>query len=185
MALDREEVGPGLHLPVPVEQCPPLAFGHAAPDTELNLGVAVDSAGNVYITDSSKNRVLELPAGSSTQVELSFTGLNNPWGVAVDTAGNVYVADNSKNNGRLLELAAGLSTQVELPFTGVNTPSGVAVDTAGVVYVSDYTNNRVLELAAGSTTPVELPFTGLNNPWGGWRWTPPATSTSATAITGC
>src|SRR5271155_1609148 len=38
-ALDREEVGPGLHLPVPLEQCPPLAFGHAAPDTELNLVV--------------------------------------------------------------------------------------------------------------------------------------------------
>ena len=39
MALDREEVGPGFHLPVPLEQCPPLAFGHAAPDTELHLVV--------------------------------------------------------------------------------------------------------------------------------------------------
>lgn len=58
-------------------------------------GVAVDTAGNVYVTDSDNNRVLKLPAGSNTQVELPFTGLKGPLGVAVDTAGNVYVTDNT------------------------------------------------------------------------------------------
>jgi serine/threonine-protein kinase len=44
------------------------------------LGVAVDTAGNVYVTDNSNNRVLKLQAGSSTQDVLPFTGLKNPSG---------------------------------------------------------------------------------------------------------
>jgi serine/threonine-protein kinase len=44
-------------------------------------GVAVDTAGNVYVTDTGNNRVLRLAAGSSTQSVLPFTGLNDPDGV--------------------------------------------------------------------------------------------------------
>jgi serine/threonine protein kinase, bacterial len=136
---------------------------HELPFTGLGwpMGVAVDTAGNVYVVDcgGGSERVLELPAGSTTQVELPFTGLIHPFGVAVDTAGNVYVTDT----GRVLKLPAGSTTQVELPFTGLIHPFGVAVDTAGNVYVTDYRsgNDRVLKLSAGSTTQVELPFTGL------------------------
>ncbi len=68
-------------------------------------GVAVDTAGNVYITDDNNNRVLKLPAASNTAVELPFTGLSHPEAVAVDTAGNVYVADYG--NYRVLKLPAG------------------------------------------------------------------------------
>jgi serine/threonine-protein kinase len=57
--------------------------------------VAVDSAGNLYVTDF--NRVLKLPAGPNNQVVLPFTGLNDPRGVAVDTAGTVYVANHGNN----------------------------------------------------------------------------------------
>ena len=48
------------------------------PFTGLNDpdGVAVDSAGNVYVTDTGNNRVLKLAAGSATQDVLPFTGLN-------------------------------------------------------------------------------------------------------------
>jgi DNA-binding beta-propeller fold protein YncE len=69
-------------------------------------GVAVDSGGNVYVTDS--NRVLKLPVGSSTPVELPFTGLNFLHQVAVDTAGNVYVTDTdySHSYSRVLKLPA-------------------------------------------------------------------------------
>ncbi|MGH3633026.1 MAG: protein kinase domain-containing protein, partial [Mycobacterium sp.] len=47
-------------------------------------GMAVDSAGNVYVVDERNNRVLELAAGSTTQQTLPFTGLNGPLQVAVD-----------------------------------------------------------------------------------------------------
>jgi serine/threonine-protein kinase len=65
----------------------------------------VDSAGNLYVTDSGNNRVLKLAAGSATQSVLPFTGLNSPGGVAVDSAGNLYVADQL--NRRVLKLPAG------------------------------------------------------------------------------
>jgi serine/threonine-protein kinase len=132
------------------------------------LGVAVNSAGNVYVADFRNDRVLELPAGSSNQVELPLTVLG-PQGVAVDTAGNVFVTDNSGiNNDRgVVKLPTGSNSQVTLPFT-VDVPMGVAVDSAGNVYVTDggKTKSPVLQLLAGSAHQVSLPFPGLNNPGG-------------------
>jgi serine/threonine-protein kinase len=109
-------------------------------------GVAVDTAGTVYIADCDNHRVLKLPAGSTTAVELPFTGLKCPMGVAVDTAGTVYITDLFTT--RVLKLPAGSTTAVELPFTGLNGPEGVAVDTAGTVYIIDGDNHRALKLAA-------------------------------------
>ena len=72
-------------------------------------GVAVDPAGNLYVTDTGNKRVLKLAAGSSTQTvllrrpltslasgiqaDLFNIGTFSPIGVAVDSAGNLYVAD--------------------------------------------------------------------------------------------
>jgi serine/threonine protein kinase, bacterial len=126
-------------------------------------GLAVDSAGAVYVADFN-NRVVKVAAGSNTQTVLPFTGLNYPEGVAVDGQGSVYVAD--RGNNRVLQLAAGSTTQTVLPFTDLKNPDGVAVDPAGNVYVSDTDNNRVLELAAGSRSQTVLPFTGVSVPWG-------------------
>jgi serine/threonine-protein kinase len=111
------------------------------------IGVAVDTAGNLYVSDTGNNRVLKLGAGSSTQSPLPFTGLNNPDGVAVDAAGNLYVTD--RGNNRVLKLAAGSSAATRLPFTGLQQPEGVAVDGAANLYVVDAGNNRVVKLAAG------------------------------------
>jgi serine/threonine-protein kinase len=67
--------------------------------------VAVDNAGDVYVTDSHRTgRVLELMAISNAQIELPFTGLNRSWGLAVDADRNVYVADSI--NERVLKLPA-------------------------------------------------------------------------------
>ena len=87
------------------------------PFTGLNhpRGVAVDSAGNLYITDDHNNRVLKLPWVEHPDA-LPFTGLNYPAAVAVDSAGAVYVADYG--NHRVVKLAAGSPTQSVLPFTG-------------------------------------------------------------------
>ena len=52
--------------------------------------MAVDAAGSVYVTDRD-NRVVKLPAGSSTQTVLPITGLASPSGMAVDAAGSVHM----------------------------------------------------------------------------------------------
>jgi streptogramin lyase len=143
----------------------------ALPFTDLRLphGVAVDGAGNVYVTDTHTNRVLKLAAGSNTQTVLPFTGLDlsdggvidaDTAGIAVDTAGDVYVTDSGHN--RVLKLAAGSTTQSVLPFRRVSIPRGVAVDTAGTVYVVDF-NGRIVKLAPGSSTQTALPSTGGGN----------------------
>jgi serine/threonine-protein kinase len=126
-------------------------------------GLAVDSAGAVYVADFN-NRVVKLTAGSTSQTVLPFTGLNYPEGVAVDGQGSVYLAD--RGNNRVLKLPAGANAAVVLPFTGLKNPDGVAVDSAGNVYVTDTDNNRVLMLPAGSTTQTVLPFAGVAVPWG-------------------
>jgi len=112
-------------------------------------GVAVDGAGNVYVADHNNDRVVKLPAGSTAQVELPFTGFSGqapPNDVAVDSTGNVYAVDGLHQ--RILELVAVSSTQVELPFgTGPgNGEGGVAVDATGNLYVAD--PHRVLKLPA-------------------------------------
>ena len=76
------------------------------PFTEFSdpKGIAVDSAGSVYVVDGGHERVLTLAAGSDTQTEVPFAGLGNPWAVAVDGAGNVYVAD--RGTAQIVKLAA-------------------------------------------------------------------------------
>ena len=88
-----------------------LAAGSSTPTLlpftldSLPSGLAVDRAGDVYVTDGIGRKVLRFAAGSSTPTVLPFTYLYLPTGVAVDSAGNVYVADTDLN--AVVKLAAG------------------------------------------------------------------------------
>jgi serine/threonine-protein kinase len=81
------------------------------PFTDLYMlrGVAVDGAGNLYVTDPGNQRVLKLAVGATTQTMLPFDGLHDPAGVAVDGSGSLYVTDggNIRFNNRVLKLPAG------------------------------------------------------------------------------
>jgi serine/threonine-protein kinase len=63
--------------------------------------IAVDSRGTVYALEYPK-RVLALPAGATSAVQLPFQGLQDPNGLAVDASGAVYDADGTSN--RVLKL---------------------------------------------------------------------------------
>ncbi|MBJ8344307.1 serine/threonine-protein kinase PknD [Antrihabitans sp. YC2-6] len=128
----------------------------------LVVDIAVDSSGNVYVTDAQNSRVLMLANGVGQQVVLPFDDLVDPTGVAVNEAGDVFVADSG--NSRVLELAAGSDTAVTLPFRGLSYPVGIALNDAGDVFVADNGNNRVVKLATGSSDQVVLPFDGLQYP---------------------
>jgi sugar lactone lactonase YvrE len=74
----------------PARQCD---HGSAAVDADLNQpeGVAVDSAGNVYVADTGDNEVRRIsPDGTITTLA---SGLHHPFAVTVDSGGNVYIAD--------------------------------------------------------------------------------------------
>ena len=163
-----------------------LSGGSSSPSTRQiespfprdNLSrVAVDSSGNVYVTDETSNQVLKLTAGSSTPTALPLTGLDHPASVAIDARGTVYVVD--RLDDRVLQLAEGSGTPTALP---VPAPAGVAVDSVGTVYVSaipDQGPARVLKFSPGSTAATALPFTGVKPPLV-WRSTTPVPCTSPT-----
>jgi uncharacterized protein (TIGR03437 family) len=90
-------------------------------------GVAVDAAGNVYISDTLNNRIrMVTPNGIITTVvgtgAQNYTGdgglattatLNHPAGISIDSVGNVYIADNGNNAIR--QYAPPASTAGSLP----------------------------------------------------------------------
>ncbi len=143
------------------------------PTSGLNnpQGIAVDSAGDVFIADELNSRVVELPqtaTGYGPQTTLPASGLLYPYGVAVDSAGDVFIAD--AGNSRVVELpltATGYGPQTTLPTSGLLAPPGVAVDSSGDVFIAAYANSIVVELpktATGYGPQVTLPFTGLSSP---------------------
>lgn len=109
-------------------------------------GIAVDAGGNIYISDTSNNRVLKetLSGGSYSESEIG-SGLSSPVGIAVDGGGNVYIADSGNNRILLETLTDGAYVQSVVVNSNLYMPFGVAVDASGSVYVADTYNNRLLK----------------------------------------
>lgn len=132
-------------------------------------GTAVDSAGNIYISDFNNNTIRKISMGMVTTfagspgVAGSFdaTGtnalFNGPEGLAVDAAGNVYVADSGNDTIRKITPGGAVTTFAGSPGiagstngTGTNAlfdaPAGVAVDLSSNVYVADYGNHVIRKI---------------------------------------
>ncbi|MGO8772768.1 MAG: hypothetical protein ACLQHT_00725 [Terracidiphilus sp.] len=143
---------------------PQVVFGPGGAQTSVGRefispeGVAVDAAGNVYVTDIGLQEVFKItPRGIQTTVG---SGLEVPAGVAVDGAGNVYITD-SQSIAVYKVTPGGVQTTVG---RGWAWPSGVAVDGAGNVYVSDPFIDAVYKVTPGGAhTTVG---SGYNTPAG-------------------
>ena len=131
--------------------------GGPATSAQLNqaAGVAVDRAGNLFISEVYNYRIREVfPDGIITTVAGNgipgFSGdggpatnaqLNGPDGIAVDGAGNLYIADVW--NSRIRKVSpAGVITSV-IPLEGSSGVYGVAVDNSGNIYIADNFSNAV------------------------------------------
>lgn len=142
------EVGTnGCCLPVQVAmEAPGSNAPKALPFQHLDVaaGMAVDSAGNLYVGDGRGKRVLKLTPGASSPSELPFHGLRSVIDIAVDAKGAVYVVDGQQH--QILKLDPGSSTPTVLPFSGLTRPVSVAIGPHGEVYVVDDGNRRVVKL---------------------------------------
>ena len=133
-------------------------------------GVAVDGAGNVYVTDSGNSAVKKIPySGGSygTPVTLG-SGFVGPFGVAVDGAGNVFFSDGLGYWVKEIPYSDGSYGAPVTLASGFGRASQIAVDSAGNVYVADSGNSAVAKIpySGGSYgTPVTL-GSGFNLPWG-------------------
>jgi sugar lactone lactonase YvrE len=146
-------------------------------------GVAVDSAGNLYVTDAdvdsktatirkiTADGVVTTLAGTAGMVgTVDGTGaaarFNVPSGVAVDSTGNVYVADTNNHEIRKVTAAGVVTTLAGKAGMGTfgdgtgaaarfDFPSSLAINSAGDLYVADQGNQTIRKVtAAGVVTTL-------------------------------
>lgn len=146
------------------------------------LGLAADSAGNVYFTDGNNNRVRKI---SSTGLISTVAGggagnfggdggqavgasLNIPSDIAFDSAGNLYIADSGNNRIRKVDTTGVITTVAGTANNGfsgdsgpavqamLNYPWGLTTDSAGGVYIADRANSRIRQISASFVAAPSL-----------------------------
>jgi DNA-binding beta-propeller fold protein YncE len=143
------------------------------------VDVAIDSVGNLFISDSGNHRVRMVdPDGIITTVAGSgardFDGDSKrgrasamtPSGIALDGAGGLLVADAGNHRIRRVDLLTGITTTLAGRANGfggdgglalgarLNSPSGIAVSRSGDVFIAD-SGNRRIRMISGATGVIE------------------------------
>ncbi|HEB35182.1 MAG TPA: PEGA domain-containing protein [Candidatus Aminicenantes bacterium] len=113
--------------------------------------VAVDSSGNVYVTDSTNHRIQKFTSDGTFLINWGSNGSGDgqfsfPYGVAVDSSNYVYVVDYG--NHRVQKFTSGGTYVTQWGSNGSGDgqffyPQGIAVDNIGYVYVCDAGNDRM------------------------------------------
>ncbi len=142
---------------------------------DLPGGLAIDSAGNLYVADQAYSLIRKItPSGNVTTIAgwgygyADGNGKNarfaDPWDVAVDPNGNLYVADTYNEVIRKIDTSGNVTTFAGIAGTAgyvdgpaasaeFNYPAGVAVAADGSIYVADQDNNRIRKIdTSGNVT---------------------------------
>jgi len=133
-------------------------------------GVAIDSSGSLYVSDTGNHQICKVTAGGSISI-VAGTGaagvtsgdggpatqasIQQPYGLAFDAAGNLYFADRAANRVRkitpngIISTFAGNGKAAESGDGGpaaqaaLYGPWGLAIDPAGNVYIADNFGNAL------------------------------------------
>jgi sugar lactone lactonase YvrE len=160
-----------------------------AAELDSPAGVAVDSAGDIFIADSNNQRVREVAAATGIIATIAGTGvagfggdggtataarLDLPTAMALDAAGNLYIADTVNHRVRRITVATGAITSVAgngvegyagdgglATAANLDLPNGLAVDVAGNLYIADTHNGRVREVSAATGVISTIAGTGV------------------------
>jgi uncharacterized protein (TIGR03437 family) len=151
------------------------------------IAVAVDRAGNLYISDFNNHALRKVTngiitslysTGGSTVCSPVFpTAIGSITGIAFDAAGDIFTSElpgcshKIDTSGKITIYAGGGFVTSGVgdggPATSalLNNPGDVAVDPAGNVYIADNNDSRVRRIAAPPLNPPAI--TSVTNAFGG------------------
>ena len=144
------------------------------PELSGPFDVAIDSAGDLFISDTKNNVVREVVEATGDIVTIAGTGtagysgdggpasaalLDSPRGIAIDAAGDLFIADTTNDVIREVVKATGdiitFAGNGTVGFSGdggpataaeIAGPIALAVDAAGDLFIADNGNARVREV---------------------------------------
>jgi hypothetical protein len=122
-------------------------------------GIAVDSNGYVYVTDSFNYNIRKItPEGVVSTLAGGSFGFTNgtggsvafidPYGVAVDSNGNVYIAD--AGNNRIRKMITAYEVKVYGDFTGFGNGSSSWQGATNILDVTGWESNTALVDVSGA-----------------------------------
>ncbi|MFB9845030.1 IPT/TIG domain-containing protein [Mucilaginibacter ginsenosidivorans] len=134
--------------------------------------IALDDAGNLYVTDMQNRQVRKIdPDGNvTTFVGKLRAGTEDgtgagasfylPWGITRDALGNFYVSDIGNYNIRKITPSGTVTTLtpgIAAPYADfLMMPEGIAADATGNMYVVDYSTNLARKISVNGKTNVIL-----------------------------
>lgn len=127
----------------------------------VQYGLAVDGAGNIFVSDDTGDRLVKETPIASGYVESTITSGFGPMGIAADGSGNIYVVDQA--GGRILKETPLNNSYVEsVAISGLSDPYGVAVDHVGNLYIVDPGVNAIIKETLSPTGFVQstIPVSG-------------------------
>lgn len=150
-------------------------------------GIAIDSSGNIYVTDNSAYKVMKYNSSGVLQWSIgngygdvvgssAIAKFMNPIGIAVDTVGNIYISDSNVDKVKMIDSAGTTVSLVagssygdngalnDVPGTTAKfrRPSGIAVDNL-YIYVADTYNYSIRRIKKSDNTVSLLAGPGTIN----------------------
>jgi hypothetical protein len=146
-------------------------LGKTEPSMMITNGIygaafcAIDSAGNLWVTNIGGPNVTEYLRGSNTPHTVITKGLVFPVGIAIDHSGNLYVANGYNAPQQNVEVYAPGSKSPSRTITdGITWPVGIGIDSSSTLYVPNAMANNVEEYLSGQSHPYRAITRGLDFP---------------------
>ncbi|MGH7205259.1 MAG: 6-bladed beta-propeller [Nitrospiraceae bacterium] len=126
---------------------------------DVPWGVATDTQGNLYVSDSSNARIQKFQSDGTPLLKWGRDGSFDgafffPRGIAIDFVGNIYVADEGNHRVQKFDTRGSFLTKWGREGSGpgqFKAPWGVACDALGNVYVVDSGNHRIQKFDGNGT----------------------------------